>query len=540
MKPRVLVLEDSLTVRMDLQEALEEAGFEVAASGTAEAFRRALAGATPALVILDRVLPDADGLAVLKDLKCDPETALVPVVLLATEAEVQEELRALATGADAYIGKPYDRAHLVDRARALAAGPAPAVAGPGATRVLVVEDSITYREELREALEAEGYAVTLAETGEEGLQRAATERPEAMIVDGGLPGISGVTVVRRVRLDPALRRVPCMFLTASEHREDELAALEAGADAYLRKGHDIPFIIARLGAMLRAAGGPEAIRLAPGEVARRVLLVGGLEAADPALAEALEAEGYRLAFAQDPAEALSLLAIEPVDAILLAGAGLGAEALAFCAEVKGCAAHRDLPLLVLEEGGTPQAMITALEAGADDFIGDTRDYEVITGRVRALLRRKHFEEENRRIQETLMRQEVELAEARAARELAETRAALAAENERLQREKIEALKEADRLKDQFLSILSHELRTPLNALVGFGSLLEDEAPGPLNAQQHAYVRKMLAGADVLLSLVNDLLDMSRIQAGKFSLEPEPMGLRGTVEEVLSTLAPLAE
>ncbi|HBN09756.1 MAG TPA: hypothetical protein DD435_14250 [Cyanobacteria bacterium UBA8530] len=85
-----------------------------------------------------------------------------------------------------------------------------------------------------------------------------------------------------------------------------------------------------------------------------------------------------------------------------------------------------------------------------------------------------------------------------------------------ERARFEALRQVDALKDQFLSILSHELRTPINVVSGFGSILDDELAGPLNSQQHTYLRKMLDGADVLLDLVNDLLDLSRIQAGKFA------------------------
>jgi PAS domain S-box-containing protein len=110
----------------------------------------------------------------------------------------------------------------------------------------------------------------------------------------------------------------------------------------------------------------------------------------------------------------------------------------------------------------------------------------------------------------------------------------------VQRRELEALRQADQLKDQFLSILSHELRTPINAIMGFGSILDDGLAGALSPTQHEYLRKMLGGADVLLALVNDLLDMSRIQAGQFSLSPAPMRFDDLAEEVLTSLTPLAE
>ncbi|MFP5503764.1 MAG: ATP-binding protein, partial [Candidatus Sericytochromatia bacterium] len=111
------------------------------------------------------------------------------------------------------------------------------------------------------------------------------------------------------------------------------------------------------------------------------------------------------------------------------------------------------------------------------------------------------------------------------------------EQERMVAERIETLEASDRLKDRFLSILSHELRTPINAIMGFGSVLEDELAGTLNEQQAAFVHKILGSSEALLALVDDLLDMSRIQAGKFTIQPAPMALPEAVREVLSSLAP---
>ena len=113
------------------------------------------------------------------------------------------------------------------------------------------------------------------------------------------------------------------------------------------------------------------------------------------------------------------------------------------------------------------------------------------------------------------------------------------EQERLQRERIEALEVSDRLKDQFLSILSHELRTPVNAIMGFGSILDDEVAGPMSAEQHRYLEKILQGSETLLVLIDDLLDMSRIEAGKFTLSLIPMHFPKVCQDVASTLTPLA-
>jgi PAS domain S-box-containing protein len=113
------------------------------------------------------------------------------------------------------------------------------------------------------------------------------------------------------------------------------------------------------------------------------------------------------------------------------------------------------------------------------------------------------------------------------------------ETAQLQREQIEHLQAIDRYKDEFLSVISHELRTPLNFIVGFASLLEEEFTGPLTPCQRTHVARILLGADRMLHLVNDLLDVAKLRAGKLELRPGDVDLAPVVDEVLATLRPLA-
>lgn len=104
----------------------------------------------------------------------------------------------------------------------------------------------------------------------------------------------------------------------------------------------------------------------------------------------------------------------------------------------------------------------------------------------------------------------------------------------------EALRELDQAKTNFLNAVTHELRTPLNAITGFGSELEDGMVGPLNEQQLAYVGHMMNGADRLLRLIDDLLDIARMEAGYFNLEVMEVDPLALVREVLESLEPKFE
>jgi len=104
----------------------------------------------------------------------------------------------------------------------------------------------------------------------------------------------------------------------------------------------------------------------------------------------------------------------------------------------------------------------------------------------------------------------------------------------------EEAERASKFKDQFLSTMSHELRTPLNAVLGFSDLLADERYGPLNDRQQRYVSHIHTGGKHLLKLISDILDLSKIEAGKMELTRENVSIASAFGEVLSALQPLAD
>jgi two-component system KDP operon response regulator KdpE len=124
-----------------------------------------------------------------------------------------------------------------------------AVAGSAApSRVLVVDDESPMLRALGTNLRARGYQVDLAPTGEEALQLAARHRPDAVILDLGLPGISGIEVIEGLR---GWTTVPIIILSARGAEHDKVAALDAGADDYVTKPFGMDELLARLRAALR-------------------------------------------------------------------------------------------------------------------------------------------------------------------------------------------------------------------------------------------------------------------------------------------------
>jgi two-component system NtrC family sensor kinase len=506
--PNVLIVDDSLTVRMDLAEAFEASGLRPLLCASIREAREALTAQTVDLVILDVLLPDGDGVELLKEIRMHPATSAVPILMLSNEAEVKDRIRGLQTGADDYVGKPYDAGQVVARGRELLRrrrreSPQPAPQKPA---ILLIDDSVTFREELRAALERSDYEVTTATSGEKGLQLAAARRPAALIVDGVMPGMDGATVIRRLRLDAALRGLPCLLLTASEDKDAELQALDAGADAFVRKEEDMEVILARLAAMLRTARtDPElASSLAS---PKRILAVDDSQTYLQELASALRDEGYDVVLARSGEEAIEMLAVQNVDCILmdLMMPGIGGQET--CRRIKGSSALRNTPLIMLTAVEDRQTLIEGLGTGADDYIAKSSEFDVLRARIQAQIRRKQFEDENRRIRDQLLHSELEAAEARAARELAEAKAAL-----------VEELKYKNRELEAFSYSVSHDLRAPLRGIDGFSQALLEDYGERLDETAQGYLHRIRTAAQRMAALIDDMLLLSRISRAEVHRE----------------------
>ena len=168
--------------------------------------------------------------------------------------------------------------------------------------------------------------------------------------------------------------------------------------------------------------------------------------------------------------------------------------------------------------------------------------EVVSGKIRnnrgepiaivSVLHDLTQQADNERLYEALKQLNSELEQ-----RIAEATADLAQQNERLLWQS-EELARANKLKSEFLASMSHELRTPLNAVIGYSALLLDGIGGDLTARQKDYIERSRAAAQHLLSLINDILDLARIESGKMPMNIEPVTLRELIQEVSMQVEPM--
>ena len=522
-KLSILIVDDSLTVRMDLKETFESAGFAVRPAETLAAARAALTERAFALVILDILLPDGDGIDLLREIKSGPSAA-TPVILLSTEAEVRDRVRGLKTGAEDYVGKPYDRSYVLARSRRLMrSGEPPKSLNP---RLLLIDDSATFREKFKSLLEEKGYTVDAAARGDEGLNKAFALRPDVIIVDRVLPGeLDGGAVIQHLKQDVTLRNTPCLLLTGWGDSSEELRALDAGADAYLSKDTDVNVILARIAALLRPGKRPSPVDTSDSSLlgAKRILAVDDSVTFLNEVSTQLHEEGYGIVQARSGKEALELLEVQSVDCILMDVRMPELSGYEVCRIVKKRPALRNIPLLMLTAADEPEAVIEGINSGADDYVSKSSDFTVLKARVRAQLRRKQFEDENQRIRDELQEKELETAKAHATQQIAEARAALVDELEKKNRE-LEA----------FAYAASHDLRAPLRTVRGFSKALLDDFGSVLPAEARKHIDRVQAAASRMGNLIDALLELSR--AGRADLNREPVDVSKLVRSLAEELA----
>jgi len=246
---RVLVIEDNadnLELMTCLLGAFGHVPFTAADGerGIVEAKR-----VLPDIILCDVHLPGADGYAVARELKADPALRHTPLVAVTALAMVGDREKGLAAGFDGYLSKPIDPqlfVSMVDRflpeelrGHAPQKGPDAAPASVPHRRamsanVLVVDDSAVNRELIDQTLTPFGYSVSMAETGAPGLDMALRPLPDLILSDLHMPGEDGFVLIRSVKADPRLSRVPFIFISSSVWGEsDRKAAMLLGVSRFL-------------------------------------------------------------------------------------------------------------------------------------------------------------------------------------------------------------------------------------------------------------------------------------------------------------------
>ena len=236
---RVLVVEDDENTQLVYEKTLRDTAYQLIAARTLRQANDVLAQAAPGAIVLDLALKGEQTWQWLSALKRESATQNIPVVIVST---TDDQRKAYALGADAYLVKPVAPEALIAQLDAFTS-----------SRVLLIDDDAAWRYTLRKLLHTSRHQVIEAADGGSGLTSAVAARPQVIVLDLGLPDITGEEVLQRLSDDPATRDIPVVIATSRDLTPGEHATLAARAKAVLNKRDWESEIVPRLNALLDRA-----------------------------------------------------------------------------------------------------------------------------------------------------------------------------------------------------------------------------------------------------------------------------------------------
>jgi GAF domain-containing protein/DNA-binding response OmpR family regulator len=244
-KQRVLVIDDDPDATYLLQESLGSSEFEVMGARNGQEGLRAAHDQKPRAILLDILMPDTDGWQVLNDLKSDPQTAGIPVVLLTI---VDKKALGFKLGAAEYLLKPLNPLLVLDALRR--------VTHDGGERrkcVVAVDDDPMVHEMLRQTLPETEFEMVFAADGEAGLQVVQASHPDVILLDLMMPRLDGFGVIEGLRADAALRDIPVIVISSKELTPEESRRLRDSVALVMKKqGLDAGRLIQEINSVVKA------------------------------------------------------------------------------------------------------------------------------------------------------------------------------------------------------------------------------------------------------------------------------------------------
>jgi signal transduction histidine kinase len=263
-----------------------------------------------------------------------------------------------------------------------------------------------------------------------------------------------------------------------------------------------------------------------------------------ALEAILEPLGQQLIRANSGAEALKRVLEQEFAVILLDVQMPGMNGFEVAEIIKSRERSRTIPIIFLSAISKEDAYVfKGYSMGAVDYVFKPFNPDVLRSKVAVFVDLFMKQSEIQRQADLLRESQKRELELEHRTSLLETEARSAAKlsqmNEELHRRQV-ALEQAMGARNRFYASMSHELRTPINAVIGYSTLMLDNIYGPLNVKQKEGLQRTLKAARHLLELVNDVLDLSKIEAGKIELSLQPVMFPSLIEDLFVTVRPLAD
>jgi PAS domain S-box-containing protein len=403
------------------------------------------------------------------------------------------------------------------------------------TKILVIDDNgdnlVTISAILRDSFPEA--TIFTAESGPDGINITLKEDPDVILLDVVMPDMDGFEVCRQLKEIKKLKDIPVVFLTAlKESKENKIKALEAGGEGFLTKPIDEAELIAQIRAMIKIS---MANKEKENENERLNVLV---KERTNKLSESEQRWSTTLECISDGVIATDLSGL--VTFMNSEAEGITGFQKEECLKMP----LADFFITLEEKSGRKE------KDPVSQILGNHSPNKVISTIL--------INKEGRRIPIEHSASIVQHADGKRAgvvlifRDISERKLAedllknhgiyleqeIKKRTKELERAKLQA-ESADRFKSAFLANMSNEIRTPLNSIIGFSGVLLKGFPGPLNEEQKKQIGFILSSGKHLLSLINDILDLSKIEAGQMQINYEIFDIYELLDEIVMLQRPAA-
>ena len=363
--------------------------------------------------------------------------------------------------------------------------------------ILVVDDESSNIIALTKTL-SPIYAVRVAINGPDAIKTAKRHQPDLILLDIVMPDMDGYAVLTALKNSEKTRDIPVIFLTAKNDSESEALGLRLGAHDYIHKPFSQELLLRRVDMHLRlnqdesdleeeareqsgasSEAAPEAEHAGvplpypgAGEVKKNSILIVDDESTNIVALTHILSHDYALRVATNGRDALKLAEQFRPDIILLDIVMPGMNGYEVIASLKNSATTKEIPVIFISSLSVDDDEEKGLGLGAADYIGKPFSPAIVKIRVR---------------------NQIQIVN------------------------QLRVITAASRAKSDFLANMSHEIRTPMNAILGFTELMMRDSTIPQSINES--LGNIYSAGDLLLNIINDILDLSKIEAGKFELSP---------------------
>ncbi len=373
-RTRLLIVDDDIGVQGFLKDFLGNKGFDVETADNGKQAMEMVASSPPQLLILDLLMPDMDGFSVLDQLRNNPDTQDLPVIILTSKDLTENDFQRLATAFKTIRKDKLNKETFLYQIKVALEGHEKnsSATQPTSNQVLVVEDNDIASEQIAAALMDSGIEVVVAKDGEEGLAHVKQKIPAAIVLDLMMPKVDGFEVLEQIRSKPQTAAIPVLILTAKELTAAERGRLtHNNIQQLIQKGTaDRDQLVSSVKRMLSP---PKAISVKPSPSTqktsvRSILIVEDNPDNCLTISAIIEEEGTELVIAEDGKQGVQL-AKEKMPNLVIMDIQLpimsGIEAIK---AIKEDSVTNKIPIIAVTARAMKGDKENILAAGADDYV----------------------------------------------------------------------------------------------------------------------------------------------------------------------------